>query len=190
MTDGPTTPTEGSGGEVQGPAAPYLFEESSWVQRLYMHLTEHVQVERGLLEAYVEAAEATESKAFAYLVRLLIEDEQRHHRLFAEMAASLKSEAEMQPAEPIIPRMDFDRVAPLALREATDRLLETEKKDREVLKQLRRELRYFEDRTLWSLLVELMQRDTEKHIAIIGFAQRHANRTQRRMRSRSATTSG
>jgi rubrerythrin len=180
MTDGPTTATGGTGGEAQGPAAPYLFEESSWVQRLFTHLTDHVQNERGLLQAYAEAAEATESRAFAYLVKLLIEDEQRHHRLFAEMAASLKSEAEMQPAEPIIPRMDFDRVDPAPLREATGRLLENEKKDREELKQLRRELRFFEDRTLWTLLVDLMQRDTDKHIAIIGFAQRHANRRRRR----------
>jgi len=179
MTDGPTSQPRGADGDVQGPAAPYLFEESSWVQRLFTHLTDHVRIERGLLEAYAEAAEALESKAFTYLVRLLIEDEQRHHRLFAEMAASLKSEAEIQPGEPVIPRMDFDRVAPVALREATNRLLENEKKDREELKQLRRELRSFEDRTLWALLVELMQRDTDKHIAMISFAQRHANRTRR-----------
>ena len=68
---------------------------------------------------------------------------------------------------------------PAALREATDRLLENEKKDREELKALRRELRSFEDTTLWALLVELMQRDTDKHIAILGFAQRHAKRARR-----------
>jgi rubrerythrin len=179
MTDLPASGPASANGEVQGPAAPYLFEESVWLQRLYRHLKEHVENERGLLEAYVEAAEATQSKALAYLVNLLIEDERRHHRLFAELADSLRSEAEMRPGEPTIPRIDFDKVPPGALREATDRLLESEKKDREELKELRHELRDFEDKTLWVLLVELMQRDTDKHIALIDFAQRKARRARR-----------
>jgi hypothetical protein len=141
---------------------------------LYTHLTEHVENERGLLQAYAEAAEATESKALAYLVRILMEDERRHHLLFSEMAASLKSESEKQPGEPMIPRLDFDEVAPAAFRDATNHLLENEKKDRQELKRLRRELGAFEHRTLWGLLVDLMQRDTDKHIAIVDFAQRLA----------------
>jgi hypothetical protein len=52
--------------------------------------------------------------------------------------------------------------------------MENEQADREELRRLRRELRKFEDRTLWGLLVELMQRDTDKHIAIVDFAQRLA----------------
>ncbi len=179
MSDRPTIPPARVGDDAQGPALPHVFEQSEWVQRLYKHLTEHVENERGLLQAYAVAAEATGSRAFAFLVRLLIEDEQRHHRLFADMAASLRSEAEMQPAEPIVPRLDFDEVAPTALSEATEHILASEKKDREELRHLRRELRAFEDRTLWGVLVELMQRDTDKHIAVIEFAQRHAKPKRR-----------
>jgi hypothetical protein len=32
------------------------------------------------------------------------------------------------------------------------------------------------DSSLWSLLVELMQRDTQKHIAILRFVTKHARR--------------
>jgi hypothetical protein len=141
---------------------------------VYTHLTEHVENEHGLLEAYAEAANATGSKAWAYLARILMEDERRHHLVFTQIAASLRSEAEKQPAEPMIPRLDFDEVAPAAFREAIDRLLENEKRDSGELKKLRRELRDFEHTTLWGLLVDLMQRDTDKHIAIVEFAQRLA----------------
>jgi hypothetical protein len=164
---------------VQGPALPQLFEETEWVQRLYKHLTQHVENERELLTAYAAAVEATGSKAFAFLLDLLIADEKRHHRLFADIAASLRSEAEKQPAEPIVPRFDFDDIAPDALSEATERILANEKRDRDELKELRREVRPFEDRTLWGVLLELMQRDTDKHIAIIEFVQRQSHPKRR-----------
>jgi hypothetical protein len=51
---------------------------SAWARDLHVHLTSHVETERGLLEEYRSAAEASSSKAFAYLVNLLIEDEMRH----------------------------------------------------------------------------------------------------------------
>jgi hypothetical protein len=183
MTDHPVVPPGPIDGEVQGPALPQLFEETEWVQRLYRHLSQHVENERELLTAYAAAVDATGSKAFAFLLELLIADEQRHHRLFADIAASLRSEAEKQPADPVVPRFDFDDVAPATLRDATERILASEKRDRDELKELRREVRPFEDRTLWGVLLELMQRDTDKHIAIIEFVQRKA-RPKRRNRGR------
>ena len=49
--------------------------------------------------------------------------------------------------------------------------MEGKKQDPRELKKLQKELRDVKDTTLWSLLVDLMQRDTEKHIAILDFAQ-------------------
>ena len=45
---------------------------SAFKRDLYAHLTSHVHAERGLLEQYSAVAEQTESKAFRYLVDLLI----------------------------------------------------------------------------------------------------------------------
>lgn len=151
-----------------------LLGASGWEQDLYAHLTEHVQNERGLLEEYVAAADATGSKAFAYLVKLLIEDERRHHVLFEELAASLKTTAELGGQDPVVPWMDFDRVDPANVRGLTDRLVEREQQDLRELKKLQKELRDVKDTTLWSLLVDLMQRDTDKHIAILRFARAHS----------------
>ena len=106
-------------------------------------------------------------------MKLLIDDERRHHVLFEELAASLKNEAELSGQDPVVPRMDFDRVDPANVRGLTDRLVEREQQDLRELKKLQKELRDVKDTTLWSLLVDLMQRDTDKHIAILRFAREH-----------------
>jgi rubrerythrin len=127
-----------------------------------------------MLEKYAEVAERTDSKAFRYLVKLLIDEEVRHHRLFSEMADSLETQALMKREEPDIPYMDFQKADRAAMLEGAKELLENEKRDIGELKRLQRELRDLKDTSLWGLLVELMQRDTEKHIAILKFVRDHA----------------
>ena len=146
---------------------------------LFDHLTQHVENERGFLEQYAGLAEATQSKALAYVVGLLIEDEIRHHRLFGQLAETLKHEAELTEAEPVVPRMDFHRVDRDAVLDVTRRLLDRERKDARELKRLRKEFRDYKDTTLWSLLIELMQRDTDKHIAMLRFVQQHTKHPNR-----------
>jgi rubrerythrin len=147
---------------------------SSWERQLYAHLKGHVETERAILEKYAEVAKQTDSKAFRYLVKLLIDDEVRHHRLFNELADSLETESLMKGEEPDIPYMDFQRADREAVLEGAEELLENEERDIGELRHLRRELRDVKDTTLWELLVELMERDTEKHIAILRFVRKHA----------------
>jgi rubrerythrin len=149
---------------------------SRWERGIFDHLTQHIIQERELLAEYVDAATETESRALAYLIGLLVEDERRHHRLFKQLALSLKASAELQPEGPPVPRIDFDKENRAEVLEMTERLLEREEGDSLELKRLRKELSDVEDTTLWGLLVELMERDTDKHIAILRFAQRHARR--------------
>jgi rubrerythrin len=152
---------------------------SVWERDLYVHLTSHVDRERGLLEQYKSAAQTSPSKAMRYLVDLLIEDEIRHHKLFNELAQSLKAEAELAGREPMIPYLDFnDPGNGEAVTDLTDQLLKQELEDAQELKRLGRELRDVKDTSLWSILVDLMQRDTEKHIAILRFAKKHTRRSK------------
>jgi hypothetical protein len=145
---------------------------SPWARQLHAHLKGHVETERAMLEKYAEVAERTDSKAFRYLVKLLIDEEIRHHRLFSELADSLEAQALMKREEPDIPYMDFQRADRAAVLEGAKELLENEERDIGELKRLQRELRDVKDTSLWGLLVELMQRDTEKHIAILKFVRR------------------
>ena len=142
---------------------------------LFAHLARHAKHEGAILDEYAKAATATQSKALAYLVEILMEDERRHHRWFAELASSLEADASFSGTEPVVPRMDFHRADRVAVREVTNRLLDHEKADAKELVRLQRELHEVSDTTLWALLVELMQRDTEKHIAILTFARKHVN---------------
>ncbi len=155
------------------PSAPPI-GASRWERDIYVHLTEHVIREQALLEEYVNAAVKTDSKALAYLINLLVEDERRHHILFRQLAQSLKSAAELKQETPDVPRMDLGRENRAEVLEVTERLLECEMSDRRELKRLQREVSDVKDTTLWGLLVELMERDTDKHIAILRFARRHA----------------
>lgn len=141
---------------------------------MFEHLTDHTRREGAMLEEYAAIADATESKALKYVINLLLDDERRHHRYFNELASSLKTEAELSGDEPIVPRLDLFRVDREELRDSTERLLEHEKADAKELERLRKELRDVKDTTLWGLLVDIMLRDTEKHIAILRFVQQHA----------------
>jgi rubrerythrin len=149
---------------------------SPWERDLWTHLTSHVETERGLLEEYSAVAERSPSKAFSYLVKLLIEDEIRHHRLFTELAKSLRTEAELSREDPVVPYMDFVQADRTAVLDATKQLITNEEQDARELKRLQHELREVKDTTLWSLLVDLMQRDTQKHIAILRFVRKHSGR--------------
>ena len=140
---------------------------------MFEHLTDHTRREGAMLQEYAEIAEATESNALRYVITMLLDDERRHHRYFNELAASLKSEAELSAEEPVVPRLDLDRVDRDDLRDTTRRLLEHEKSDAKELERLAKELKDVKDTTLWGLLVDIMVRDTEKHIAILRFVQQH-----------------
>ena len=150
---------------------------SAWERDLYAHLSSHVEAERGLLNEYRSALETSPSKALRYLVNLLIEDEIRHHRIFVELADSLKNDALLKGGDPSIPYLDFDRAPNRdGVIDLTDQLLGREQEDALELKRLRRELRDVKNTSLWGLLVDLMERDTQKHIAILRFAKKHAGR--------------
>lgn len=129
-----------------------------------------------MLEQYVAAADATGSKALAYVINMLAEDEHRHHRQMAELLQTVKHEAELRRDEPAVPRMDFDKADTMTVRELTGRLIADEKLDAATLKRLRKDLDDVEHTTLWALIVDTMRADTEKHLAMLKFVEKHLPR--------------
>jgi hypothetical protein len=137
-------------------------------------LETHGEREGAALAAYERVAEdSSVGGAVQYLVRLILEDEQRHHRVFAEMANELKSFVWELEVEPRVPAM-VDHPDPKLLEE-TKRLLAFEKSDARELRQLRKALRSSPRSSLQPLLVDLMLRDTAKHISILEFVRDHLN---------------
>lgn len=147
-----------------------LRHASLWEQQLYRHFVEHVSSEQRVIQRYRDAAEHASSPAFAYLAMLILEDEQRHHKLMQELAESIRKFAELggdeEPVPPLYRPKDRE-----ALVELTEELLTIEKADKKELAALRKELKDVATTTLWGLMVDLMERDTDKHIHILEFAR-------------------
>jgi hypothetical protein len=135
-------------------------------------LETHGAREGTALAAYERVVETSpDGDAISYLARLILDDEQRHHRLFAEMANELRSFVSEIDVEPRVPAMRTRR-DPGLLRE-TRRLLDFEKEDYDELRRLRKALRHSPASSLHPVLVELMLHDTAKHIAILEFMRSH-----------------
>jgi len=131
-------------------------------------ITSHGRQEGALVERYERLAHESTSSATRYLVRLIIEDERRHHQTLAEIAEAIAWGTLTNPG-PAVPRSgpgDVDGDAEFSAQ--TRALLESEKRDRAELRRLRRRLRSYTG-TLWPLLVDLMLLDTEKHTRILEF---------------------
>jgi hypothetical protein len=153
-----------------------LIGASVWEEEFYQHLTAHEQTEGELLSEYQQAAEASQSPAFQYLVALIVEDEDRHHRIFGELASALQADVELRPEQPAVPRLDGWGPDTAHVLELTERLLERERADGRQLHRLRGQLKSLKDTTMWQLLVRLMEMDTAKHVEILDFVKRHAQR--------------
>lgn len=149
---------------------------SVWETDLYEHLTSHEDKEMDLLVSYQQVAEEAGAPAFTYLVSLIGEDEARHHKLFRDLASALRTDAELGGEEPTVPRLNGWGPDPGRVVDVSERLIELERSDLKELRRLERELDDVKDTTLWSLIVRIMQADTEKHIAILDFVRRHAAR--------------
>ena len=151
-----------------------LVGASVWEEKLYEHLTSHEETEREMLVEYQQAAADSSSPAFRYLASLIVEDEIRHHRIFRELAETLKADAEMRPGEPAIPHLRWGPDAHRVV-ELSSRLVEHEKTDAKALRDVGKELSDLKDTTLWHLLVRMAEMDTQKHIMILEFARDHAS---------------
>jgi hypothetical protein len=151
-----------------------LVGASQWEQDLFDAFNAHVERESTMLDAYSRAAETTRSKAFAFIAGLLDAEERRHHELFSLLAEAVRSESEREGADSAVPYLDFGAYGGAQVRELTRRLLAEEARDSEELSKLHDLLAEVRDTTLWDLLVAMMRRDTDKHIAILEFVLDHS----------------
>ena len=167
MPEGP-----GSRGSAQRAARPPDRDFENAILRLFEH---HGEAEGEILESYREIAERSSSgEAIQFLVRLILQDEERHHELFAKMANEIRSILWEVPVEPRLPAMR-SRPDPELLAE-TKRLLAFEKQDAKELRALRKSLASSSKYSMDPLMVELMLHDTAKHIAILEYIKTKLSR--------------
>ena len=141
-----------------------------WEREIYEHVARHGRIEGEILEEYRELlADDDMSPAFKYLAEMLLQDEVRHHRIFDDLAETMRQVHDDVAGPTPIPSLHGFHADRIRIQRVTDRLLEVERDDLAELKDLAKRLKEFDKVTLWGLLIELMIDDTKKHIKILKF---------------------
>ena len=144
---------------------------------LSVYLHKHVATEADILKEYRRIADACHPSYVAYLIRLICEDEDRHHRIFEDWERTLRPDDPQRDSEPLVPELSWG-VAPRYVVAVTAHFLDVERRDLRALRSLSLRLRRDRDATIWPLLVKLIRHDTKKHIAILKFIRDQARRAQ------------
>jgi hypothetical protein len=144
-------------------------EGNEWWVAISHAFASHLRDESYVLGRYEELARSTADPGTRFLIQLILADEHHHHEVFEELraAAAADSSGNDIPGPPAPPAAEVP-----SLREQTKRFIELEQEDAASLKTLGRDLRPSGKGTLWPLLVELMQLDTEKHLRILDYLKR------------------
>lgn len=129
-------------------------------------LNRHGSEEAELLKRYQRFVEEAESPAARYLVKLILEDEERHHKMLEALANTIAWGSIDGPSV-TLPAFPHRHATSGELRTETRALLRHEVRDRTQLRKLGRRLRSYGDAPMWNLLVDVMRTDTEKHIRIL-----------------------
>ncbi len=154
----------------------HTFGTKEWEDGVYEHLSSHGRVEGAILDEYEQLASDDDmSPAFRYLARMILEDETRHHRIFDDLATTMRilrdDDGRDEPPVPSLRGFHADRQR---ITRVTDHLLRIEREDLRELKEFSKELKELRKVTLWSFLIELMIDDTRKHIKILEFIRQRA----------------
>lgn len=152
------------------------FPPSVWENLTLAHIEHHIATETGAAASYEDLGKA-EDPQVRYLASMIAADEYRHHQLLSDIAQSLRSRvSETTDDSAIAKPSPLSAERRDALLEITRRLLSIEESDTGELKKLRRQLDKAPDETVWPLLVEIMELDTEKHIRILKAVERYLTR--------------
>ncbi len=167
------------------PVAPFELSpptERSPIERLLDTLEMHMAGEAESIEEYRQLAEQTTDPVVAFLMRMVLDDEARHHDLLRRIVAGLNhaiyGAASAPPLPAPAPRpnaADADAI------EATRAFIREEREGVRELGRLARQWRRLDD-GLDSLLLEMMALDSEKHRRVLEFILHRLEAAERESR--------
>jgi rubrerythrin len=141
----------------------------SAVERFLTALESHVGEEAEAVEAYRRLGDQTPDPVVRFLLRLVVEDENRHHRVLERMVGSLRSSLTWTPDLDGLPNTSpTSKPAPAESIAAARAFVDLEHEESRELRRLAHE----EQRLgggLYALLLEMMALDSEKHERIMRF---------------------
>lgn len=142
----------------------------SFDAKIMRHLERHIDDEREALAEYGTLLHDSDNPSVRYLLGLLLEDEQRHHRILTEMLNQFDAGAYLADKSAHVPWMTRkpDAKAAAAIR----RLRRTERADLRKLRALRRQLKFLRRQSLDGVLIDSLIFDTRKHLRYLRTIQR------------------
>jgi len=141
---------------------------------LMQKLERHLADEQVILEEYRALAESTD-EAVRYIAQLILDDEQRHHRVLTEMLNQFRTSVWLAEQSPHVPwfTRSSDRAA---LKASVHRLRGFERRDLRELRRLKRRFRFLRRDSLDGVLVHALIIDTRKHLLYLRTLNRLARR--------------
>jgi hypothetical protein len=147
------------------------------VERLLQSVERHISLESDALDQYEHLATASDDAVIALVMRLILDDEARHHALLMRIATTLRECLNWTQSPNAPPRTTGGEATVNAAGMATTArtLIEEEHAGARAMRRLASQERGL-DGGLDSLLLEMMAMDSDKH------ARRLSNRCVRRLR--------
>ena len=139
----------------------------------------HASAEQDALAEYEFVAEASADPVIALVMRLILDDEERHHGLLRRIEATLRDALNWTHSpsalpEPALPQQPVAR----DLVALTRALVEEERTGARMMRDLAQREKGI-DAELHSLLLEMMAMDSEKHARLLQFVQQRLEQRAR-----------
>ncbi len=152
------------------PIADYLFgsQEVSNVERLMNEFEAHESQEAEFVQRYKEIAEKTQDPVVKSLLQLIIVDEEKHRAITHSMAATLKGDLTWTKQEGALRGLYDLGEGKGELLKITEDFIRVEKEGIKEYKDLTKASAHYY-RNLFVLLIQVMIRDSEKHVEILEF---------------------
>jgi rubrerythrin len=145
-------------------------------EELVQAIAGHIDGETSAIKEYAALAEHTPDPVVALLVRLVLDDEARHHALLERIAATLADGRSMAHAISALPSAaPVAEADPRATLASVRRFINDERADAHQLRDLARRSHRLDD-GLEELLLELMAIDSGKHERIMRFVLQRLER--------------
>ena len=146
-------------------------DEKSPIEKLFARLGAHEREEAEILKDYAAAAEDAPDAGFRYLMGLVLEDEERHHRLSKAMADEVgQSLMWLRGKEPLPPITTTGEERAKLLRQ-TERFLRIEQDGEKQLADMHDQVKGLHAGLL-ELIVDMMRADTQKHVHILKYIKK------------------
>ena len=144
---------------------------TSAARALVAFLTSHETREEETLAGYRQLAEALPTAGLRYVARLILSDEQRHHQFFGDLGETVSAFEDLAARGMPVPPIsgEADPAARLNALLSLEQFITREEQERTDLERLAADLEPSRDTTLWSLIVQIMREDTERHIRLLEF---------------------